>query len=301
MSAQPPLLSSPLPHRPVSRILKAVVLVPLALAAGYVFLSLTLLSSHTDGFFAWRMSPVTATLLGAAYGGSCAMLALAACTDSWVKVRVAVFASSLFMLLMLGALLLGRGEMHLRGGALVGFLSAWIWLGVHLLAPLVGLVGLGAQWRIRGALPPRPPRLPWWVSAPMAVNGTALALAGAVLYVDPAPAARRWPWQAGQLDVRVIGAWCLVFGVALLLSRQEAELRRVRGGMAALVCTGGFGLLGLVRYADRVHWASPGAWLVVLVLCSLLGLGLSGVGISALLDPPEITPAPPSAPVVRPA
>ncbi|MDH6133490.1 hypothetical protein P3T37_002886 [Kitasatospora sp. MAA4] len=289
------------PERPVSRVLKAAVLVPLALAAGYVFLSLTLLSSHTDGFFAWRMSPVTATLLGGAYGGSCAMLAVAAREDRWVKVRVAVLASSLFMLLMLGALLLGRGETHLRGGALPAFLTAWIWLGVHLLAPVVGLLALGAQARVRGALPPRPPRLPWWVSAPMVADGTVLAVAGTVLYADPGPAARHWPWRAGQLDVRVIGAWCLVFGVALLLSRQEAELRRVRGGMAALVCTGGFGLLGLVRYADRVHWASPGAWLVVLVLCSLLGLGLSGVGVSALLDPPEITSAPPSAPVVRPA
>lgn len=68
---------------------------------------------------------------------------------------------------------------------------------------------------------------------------------------------------------------------------QGRPLRRVRSGMAVLICTGAFGLLGLVRYADQVRWTSAGAWLVVPALCSLLGLGLSGPAVSALLDPPE--------------
>ncbi|GAA1251212.1 hypothetical protein GCM10009665_47410 [Kitasatospora nipponensis] len=259
---------------------------PLAVAAGYVFLTLTLAGSDTDALFAWRMSPVTASLLGAAYGGSCAMLALCLRAGHWVRVRMAAYASALFMLLMLGAVLLDRGETHLRGGALVAFLAAWIWLAVHLAAPAVGLLAFGAQARRRGPVPPRPPRLPWWVGAPMLVDAAALLATGLFLYAAPAPAARHWPWPVGQLDVRAFGAWCLAFGAALLFSWWESELRRVRGGMAALVVTGLFGLIGLVRYADQVRWSSPGAWLVVLVLCSLLGLGISGAGLSALLDPP---------------
>jgi len=283
--------------RQVSPVLKALMLVPLALAAGYVFLTLTFLGDSTADFFAWRMSPVTAALVGAAYGGSCAMLALAVRTRHWVKVRVAVAASSLFMLLMLGACLLGRTTLQLTGGAAFAVLAAWVWLAVHSTAPLIGLVALAAQWRVKGEEPPRPPRLPWWVAAPVVGNGAAVTAAGLVLYAVPGPAARHWPWEVSELDVRVIGAWCLAFGVALLLSWREAELRRVRNGMAALVCTGVLGLAGLVRFADEVSWSSPGAWAVVLVLLSFTGLGLSGVGVSVLLDPPEA----PGPPVVRPA
>ncbi|WP_441249159.1 hypothetical protein [Kitasatospora sp. McL0602] len=277
----------PQAHRPVSRALKALMLAPLAFAAGCTFLALTFFSGSTASYFAWPMSGPTATLLGAAYGGSAAMLALALRAGEWVKVRVATATSALFMLLMLGALLAGHGTLQLTGGTLVAVLTAWGWLGVHTVAPLIGLAALAAQWRTPGAEPPRPPRLPGWVAAPMIGNGTVVTAAGAVLYAFPDATARHWPWTVTALDVRVLGAWCLTFGIALLLSVREAELRRVRSGMAALVCTGSFGLLGLLRYGDRISWSSPGAWAVLLVLLSFTGLGLSGYAASALLDPPE--------------
>ncbi|GAA2747876.1 hypothetical protein [Kitasatospora cinereorecta] len=273
--------------RPVSLVLKLMMIAPLAVAAGYSAVTLTLAPTATDSFFAWRMSPVTAVLLGAGYGGACTMLALALGERRWERVRVAVAACALLMPLMLGATLLGRGTLHLLGGSLLAFASAWIWLAVHLAAPPIGLIALGAQWRVRGPAPTRAPRLPWWVALPMAGNGTALAAAGFLLYLRPDPLARHWPWQAGPLDVRVLGAWCLTFGAALLLSLAEAELRRVRSGMTALVATGLLGLVGLIRYGDHVSWTSPGAWLVLLVLLTLAGLGLCGFGISWMLDPAE--------------
>ncbi|MFI6443939.1 hypothetical protein [Kitasatospora sp. NPDC050543] len=298
MSQLPPRLSPP--YRPVSPLLKLLMLGPLALGAGYTFLILTLLPGRTGDFFAWRMSPATAGLLGAAYGGSCAMLTLALRAREWVNVRVAVAAASLFMMLMLGATLLGRGTLHLTSGTLPAVLAAWGWLAVHVSSPFLGMAALGAQWRTRGTFPRRPPRLPWWVAAPMAGNGAVLTAAGLALYAAPGPAARHWPWRVGELDVRVIGAWGLVFGAALLLSRREAELRRVRGGMAALVCTGLLGLAGLLRHADRIAWGSPGAWLVVLALLTFTGLGLCGAGLSWLFDPPGLR-AGRAAPVARPA
>ncbi|MEU9131124.1 hypothetical protein AB0D08_23980 [Kitasatospora sp. NPDC048540] len=282
----------PLPARPVSPVLRLLMLGPLAVAAGAVFLALTFFGGSTDALFAWRMSPVTAALLGAGYGGSCAMLVLALRARTWEKVRVATAASALFMLLMLGASLLGRRTLHLTGGTLPAFAAAWTWLGVHLLAPLIGLVALGAQWRTAGPKPPRVPRLPWWVAAPIVTSGLAVAVTGLLLYVLPDPAARHWPWAARPLDVRALGAWCVAFGVALLLGWREAELRRVRNGMAALVISGLLGLTGLILHGGQVDWDGPGAWLVVLVLAGFTGLGLSGVGVSALLDPPELPDGP---------
>jgi hypothetical protein len=106
------------------------------------------------------------------------------------------------------------------------------------------------------------------------------------MYLVPDVLARYWPWQVRALDVRVLGAWCLTFGVAMLLGWREAELHRVRNGMVALIGTGLLGLAGLLRYAGLVHWASSGSWLTVLALVAFTGLGLCGVGVSWMPQPP---------------
>ena len=278
---------------PISPAVRYAVLVPLAVGAGFTALLLVLVPGSSAAVFAWTMSAPTATLLGAGYAGSCAMLWLAAARATlWSHVRVTVFSSSLFMLLMPAALLLGRGTLHLRSGELVGVLSAWGWLAVHLVAPLVGAVALGFQFFTAGAGPARPEPLPWWVAAPMLASGAVLGGLGVALFAAPAAAARRWPWEVGQLDVRVIGAWSLAFGAATLLSIRERDLRRVRHGMAALVVTGLLGMAGLVRCAGQVHWGSLGTWVIVAVLLNLLGMGLCGIGLSALLPAPLPAPVP---------
>ncbi|MER8182170.1 hypothetical protein [Kitasatospora sp. NPDC094015] len=285
----------PLPARPVGAALRLLLLGPLAVAAGAVFLLLTFGAEATGNLFAWRMSPVTATLLGAGYGGSGVMLALALRARRWEQVRVTCAASSLFMLLMLGASLLGHRTLHLTHGTPLALAAAWIWLGVHLAALPLGLIALGAQARVGGAKPPRAPRLPWWVAAPIVSSGLTVTATGVLLYALPDQAARHWPWTVRPLDVRALGAWCVAFGVALLLGWREAELRRVRHGMAALVVSGLLGLTGLLRYGGRIDWEGPGPWLVVLVLAAFTGLGLSGAGASVVFD----QPAPPAGPEVQ--
>ena len=281
-------------YRELSPAVRFGMLVPLVVGAAYVTLVLLLAPSHTGLLFAWTMDPATATLLGGAYAGSCAMLWLAATrADSWVRARVTVLSSSLFMLLELAATLLGHRTLHLRGGELTGVLAAWGWLGVHLVAPLIGVVALGFQhFATAGAEPPLPEPLPWWVGGPTLAAGAFLGLLGAVLFADPGPAARGWPWPVSQLDVRMLATWSLCFGVAMVMAHRERDLRRVRHGMAALLLTGVLGLVGLVRQAGQVHWGSVGTWCVVAVLMLLLGMGLSGLGLAALLPPPPPLPRP---------
>ena len=285
-------MTSTAPVDPISPAVRYAMLVPLALGAGYAALLLGLVPGSSAAVFAWTMAAPTATLLGAGYAGSCAMLWLAAARATrWSHVRVTVLSSSLFMLLMPAALLLGRGTLHLRSGELVGVLAAWGWLAVHLVAPLIGAVALGLQFFTVGLRPDRPEPLPWWVATPMLVSGAVLGGLGVALFAAPAPAVRRWPWEVSQLDVRVIGAWALAFGVATLMGIRERDLRRVRHGMAALIVTGLLGLVGLVRCAGQVHWGSLGTWVIVAVLLDVLGMGLSGLGLSSLL-PPLASPEP---------
>jgi hypothetical protein len=273
--------------RPLSPAVRFAMLVPLALGSACTALVLVLASGSTRALFPWTMSPVTAVVLGAAYAGSWAMLWLAAARAArWTQARVTVATSSLFMLLVLAATLLGRGTLHLHSGDLSGVLAAWAWLGVHLCAPLVGLVALGFQWSAGGAEPPRPEPLPGWVAAPILASAAVLGLTGLWLFAEPSLTARHWAWPVSQLDIRMLAAWSIAFGVAMLLAYWERELRRVRHGMVALVLTGLLGLVGLLRYAGAVHWGSPAAWAVVAVLTLLLGMGLSGLGLAPLLSPP---------------
>ncbi|MFD7733032.1 hypothetical protein ACFV6F_21900 [Kitasatospora phosalacinea] len=285
MAATPPV-------RPVSPLLRALLLGPLAAAALGAFLALWPAPGSTARLFAWTTSPVTAALLGSCYGGGAAMLALAVRARSWAEVRVATAAGCLLVLLTLAATLADHRELHLHGGTPLGLLAARGWLAVHLAAPPLGLLALAAQLRTRGPAPARTPRLPWWVAVPVATGGTLLALLGLALALCPGPLAAHWPWTARPLDVRVLGAWNLTIGAALLLASRESEPRRVRGGTAALVLTGLLGLTGLARQGGQVDWHRPGAWLAVLVLTALLGLGLCGYGASAVLDPSR-TAAPP--------
>lgn len=291
---------------PLSPVVPRTLVVPRTVGAAYAGLLLTLAPSHTDALFAWTMSPVTATLIGAGYAGSCAMLWLcAARARRWAQARVSVLSSSLFMLLMLVAILLDHGTLHLKGGQLLAVLAAYGWLGVHLLAPLSGAVALYAQrsgaqrWGAlrsgafrsgaqgadgRVAVPEeRPGPLPWWVALPTVSAGVFLTGLGGLLFASPGWATRNWPWTVGRLDVRVLAAFTLTFGVAMLLTVRDRELQRVRHGMVALVVTGLLGLAGLLRYADQVRWDSVGASGVVAVLMLLFGLGLSGLGLSVVL------------------
>ncbi|MEY9873848.1 peptidoglycan/LPS O-acetylase OafA/YrhL [Streptacidiphilus sp. MAP12-33] len=280
---------------PLSPGVRYAMVVPLTLGAAYAALLLTLASSHTEALFAWTMSPVSATLVGAGYAGSCAMLWLCAVrAKAWTHARVTVLSSSLFMLLMLAAIVLDHRTLHLEGGDLFAVLAAFGWFGVHLVAPLIGTVGLGVQLvgnrrlAARYGRAERPEPLPWWIALPTFSSGAFLTAVGALLFAAPAWPARHWPWAAGRLDVRVLAAFALVFGLAMLGTVAERELHRVRHGMLALVVTGVLGLVGLVRYADQVRWASAGAWGVVAVLMLFLGMGLAGLGLSAIL--PEALP-----------
>jgi hypothetical protein len=273
------------PGKPLSPVVRFAMVVPLTLGAAYAALLLTFASSYTRLLFAWTMSPVSAILIGAGYAGSCAMLWLCgARAKEWTHARVTVLSSSLFMLLMLASLLLEHGTLHLKGGELVAMLAALGWFGVHLVAPLVGAVGLGTQWFLTtGREPERPEPMPWWIALPTFCSGAFLAVLGALLYAAPGWAARHWPWTVSRLDVRVLAAFVLTFGAAMLMAVRERELHRVRHGMAALIVTGLLGLVGLVRYGGQVHWNSLGAWGVIAVLLLLFGMGLSGLGLSVVL------------------
>ena len=190
-------------------------------------------------------------------------------------------ATSFFMVLMLIDTLLGRHTLHLTGGPIIGFFAAWGWLLVHVVAMPIGVFVLAAQARTPGRRTPRTDRLPLFVAGPMLFAAGWLTALGVLLTIAPSWALHGWPWAVSRFDVRALGAWCLTYALASWLTWREGDLDRARPGLAALVVTGLLGLVGLARYAGHLR-DDPVAWLIVLVLVTLLGTGATGYLVAPL-------------------
>lgn len=264
------------PARPVSEAIRVGMLVPLVVACCYTAFVLVPFAGHTASVFAWGMAPPTAWLLGSGYAGSGVMLALTLRRTRWADARIAVYATSFFMVLILLDSVLGRRTLHLKSGPILGFFAAWGWMAVHVAALFIGIGVLLAQARTPGRTAPRAPALPLFVAGPMLFAATWLTVLGALLAIGPSWMRHGWPWPVSELDVRVSGAFCLTYAGATWLTWRGGDLNRTKPGLAALVVTGLLGLAGMVRYNGWLH-ADPGTWLILLVLVTLVGMGASGL------------------------
>ncbi|HET6213287.1 MAG TPA: hypothetical protein VFE14_10490 [Micromonosporaceae bacterium] len=143
--------------------------------------------------------------------------------------------------------------------ALFAFFGAWGWLGVHLVAPVVGLAMLAWQARAPGVVKPRAePRL-WLTLAPVcvvAVIGTGVGLAA---LLAPAVTAKAWPWPVSTLDIRALGVWALTFGVGSAWAVGDSNPERQLTGAVSYLVAGTASLVALVRYAGEVRWGTLGA------------------------------------------
>ena len=278
--------------KPVSEAIRWGMLAPLVAASCYTAAVLVPFAGHTAFAFAWTMAPPTAWLLGSGYAGSAVMLGVALRRSRWVDARISVYATSLFMVLMLAASVLGHHTLHLSGGPIIGFFAAWIWLLIHGAALFIGAGVLTAQALTPGRTVPRAPALPAFVGGPMLFAASWLSALGVVLTIAPNWTLHGWPWPVSALDVRAFGAFCLTYGFATFLAWRAGDLNRTRPGLLALVVTGLLGLVGVVRYTGSLR-NDPGTWIILLVLVTLVGMGASGLLFAPITeDPDSVIPAP---------
>ncbi|HTJ68341.1 MAG TPA: hypothetical protein VL551_12485 [Actinospica sp.] len=262
--------------KPVSEAIRWGMLAPLVAASCYTALVLVPFAGHTAFAFAWTMAPLTAWLLGSAYAGSAVMLVLALRRSEWADVRISAYSTSMFMVLMLAASLLGRHTMHLAHGPIIAFFGAWIWMLIHVAVLFVGAGVLIAQAFTRGRTTPRAPGPPLLIGGPMLFAATWLSALGIAVTAAPSWAVRNWPWTVSELDVRALGAWCLTYGVSTFLAWRAGDLTRTLPGLIALMTTGLLGLVGVIRYNGSLH-NDLATWLILLVLVTLVGMGTTGV------------------------
>jgi hypothetical protein len=112
------------------------------------------------------------------------------------------------------------------------------------------------------------------------VQGLVMLGVGAPLFVDPGGTASIWPWPLTPLTGRAAGAWLVGLAVAALHMAREDDLGRARVGLAGFALLGGLQGVALLRYPKTPDWSGPSAWLYLLFVLSVLGVGLAGYLIS---------------------
>lgn len=277
-------------YRPVSRLFRAV-LVPFVVLAIGATAALYLRSTETDRFFAWSIEPpLTAALLGSAYGGTLVFFALTLRERVWANTRLAVSAPLTLSTALLVATLLHLDRFHLDEGGVAGVV-AWIWLVVYVIVPPTLVAVIVVQRRLPGGDPPVVAPLPGPVRVALVVLGALSLLGGAVLFAVPEDLADVWPWPISALTGRAIASWLLGLGVAAVHAAIEDDLRRLRAGVPALAVIGALGLVALLRHGDDLTGGALGTGLTVAYLATLLVLGGGG----ALLERRSARPAQPDA------
>ena len=239
-------------------------------------LSLFFQPERTDDFFAWTIQPpLTAALLGAAYGGTIVLFALSLRETGWANARMIVAAPFTLSTLLLVATLIHLDKFHLdEGGIAAGV--AWIWLIVYVLVPPVIVVLAVIQLRAPGIDPARIAPLPTWLRVAMGAFGAAALLGGAVLFAVPSDIAPHWPWTITPLTGRALAAWLAGIGVASLQAVVENDFRRLRAGLTGFTVIGVLALVAIARFADDVDWGLGGG-LLVAVPVFIVAAGAYGV------------------------
>jgi hypothetical protein len=276
------------PERAVRPSLRALYLVPLMLACGYQALLLLLFSGGTAAYFAWTVrSPLTAATLGASYASGVALFAVGLRLRRWVDVRIVAYTSLAQLVLMLGVAVLHHDRLHLTEGEIGGFLGAWGFVAVHAVMPLVGLALLAVQSRAPGANPPRTGPADLFTGVPIAWVALVGCGLGAAMLAVPGALRGVWPWPVTDLDLRALGVWTLTFGLGSLWALREGDPERMRAGAAGYTAVGAFSLVAVVTHPGAMDWGSVLAWLYVLGMLGLVGMGLVGL---ALAGPAERWP-----------
>lgn len=239
-----------------------------------VGITLNLLTTQTDRFFAWTIAtPMTAAFLGAAYWSSCVLELLAAREKIWANARIAVPTVFVFTFLTLLITLLHLDKFHMTSPEMITRMGTWFWLFVYASVPIVLAILWFLQTRAPGIDPPRKFPPPQWMRVCMAIQAALLLALGIALLLVPQSIAPYWPWALTPLTGRAIGAWLFAIGIAGAQSLWENDLRRVRIAVISYVVIGVLELIALARFASDVRWDTLGAWFYVLFLLSFCVIG----------------------------
>jgi hypothetical protein len=253
---------------PITRVLAAVVVVILILAAWILYLH----PDDTARRFAWTIKPrMTALWMGAGYGSAIYFYARMLGVRRWHRVAAGFIPTTIFTWLLLGATFLHWGKFH------HGHLNFMLWLWIYLVTPiLVPAVWLANRRTDPGTLEARDTRVPRRVRAAMVAAGIGLCAISAWMYLFPAAAMARWPWTLTPLTARTIASFIAVPGVTWLTMAADGRWSACRIPVQTTALSIVLMAIGVARAWGDLDTGNAFTWIFV------GGLGATLVGLALL-------------------
>ena len=244
------------------------VAVVLASVAGF---QLTVLTKHTDHYFAWTIgNPLSATFLGSIYFSGTVLFVLSLRERAWANVRVAMAPILTFVPLITLATFLHLQPFHFHSSILGARIAAWAWLVVYILDPILVVVAVVLQLRIAGDDPPVLNPVAPWARAVVGINGVGTFIVGLALFVVPHRLFGYWPWQLTTLTAQTTACGFLAIAAASIFFVRERSWARARVGTLPFLTMSLLQLLGLLRYEGRVEWGRAATWLYLVFLLAIV-------------------------------
>jgi hypothetical protein len=255
---------------PYTRVVGAII-VPFLVAAVVLLYPL---ADRTDELFAWTiLPPLTAMVLGSAYGGGIWFFVNVVRAERWHAVRRGFPAVLVFATLLAVATFVHWDRFH------HGHLTFIVWVTLYATTPFLVLAAMVVNRRQDPGLPEaRDGTLPVWMRALLALIGVCALVCGLCLFIVPSLGIELWAWKLTPLTARVCGAVLTLPGMVNVWMLRDARWSSfrilVQAELVALVLI----VAALALRGGELLWSRPSAPLFV---CGMAGSLLVFAGVYA--------------------
>jgi len=257
--------------RPVGFGIRAFLLVatPLAFLGGA---QVTLLSKHTDTYWAWTIAlPISAIFIGASFCATAVLFAWGLWQREWIRVRAVVSGGPFVTVGLLVATLRHVGEFHGAVGV--------IWVEAYVFAVPAFFAAAVQQLMVPGRDRRVEERMPRALRSALALQAIVMLAWGILLFSRSHDASAVWPWPLAPLAAEASAAWLLGIGASAAYISLRGDRADMPGAALSYIVLGAIWIGGAIVAGDALH-NELAAVLYILFAASVIAVGVAGARLS---------------------
>jgi len=266
-----PMSAAGTQFRPVGSGIRAFLWVaaPLAFLGG---MQVTLLSEHTEQYWAWTIAlPISAIFIGASFGATAVLFAWGLRQREWIRVRAVVSGGPFVTVGLLVATLRHVDEFHGAVGV--------IWVEAYVFAVPAFFAAAVHQLSIPGRDRRVEERLPAWLRATLGLQAILMLVWGVLLFARPSHAGDVWAWPLAPLAAEAIAAWLLGIGGSAAYISLRGDRADMPGAALSYIVLGAIWIGGAIFAGDAFH-SDAAALAYIVFSVSVVAVGAAGAILS---------------------
>jgi len=266
-----PMSAAGTQFRPVGSGIRAFLWVaaPLAFLGG---MQVTLLSEHTERYWAWTIAlPISAIFIGASFGATAVLFAWGLRQREWIRVRAVVSGGPFVTVGLLVATLRHVDEFHGAVGV--------IWVEAYVFAVPAFFAAAVHQLSIPGRDRRVEERLPAWLRATLGLQAILMLVWGVLLFARPSHAGDVWAWPLAPLAAEAMAAWLLGIGGSAAYISLRGDRADMPGAALSYIVLGAIWIGGAIFAGDAFH-SDAAALAYIVFSVSVVAVGAAGAILS---------------------